>query len=495
MKVQTQSIPRFMGLNTASDPVRLPPGWLTVADNVDVTDTGALIRRQGRELIASGAFTGIYSTIDRARLYVVDGGQIKSIAPDMSMTVLASGLMSLPMHWAEINGRVFYANGQDYGIIEPDGQVLPWSWEMPGQPVLQATSGAMAPGKYEIACTFILPDGRETGAGDATSIELAADSGLVITQIPQVAGCKTRVYIAPADSTVLQHAFTTTLTAATWNAGPDALGEELVTQGLDPIPSGATLPAAWSGRIWAAQPIAQRDMSVIWGSEPLGFHLFNLRQGFLSVPGQVLMLLAHDTGLIVGTERAIHVWNGATLAQVAGYGVVSGWAGVSDADSKTAYFWSQRGLCRGLPFQNLTDGHLRVDTGKQVGAAVVNHGGFRKFIAATAPSGRVFNARSPPMTIKLSTGLRTAMAGAAGFGATFADGVIHVYSGPQPVSADCARSRARCWASSPRTACRLPSVPPPMAWCSMPLMPAPFPSRAIYGSSPASPTARPAGSA
>lgn len=40
------------------------------------------------------------------------------------------------------------------------------------------------------------------------------------------------------------------------------------------------------------------------------------------------------------------------------------------------------------------------------------------------------------MTIKLSTGLRTAMAGDTGFGATFADGVIHVYSGPQPVSAD-----------------------------------------------------------
>lgn len=394
MKVQTQSISRFMGLNTASDPVRLPQGWLSVADNVDVTDTGALVRRQGRELIASGAFTGIYSTIDRARLYVVDGGQIKSIAPDMSPTMLASGLCSLPMHWAEVNGRVFYANGQDYGIIEPDGQVLPWSWEVPGEPVLHVTAGTMPPGKYEVACTFILPDGRETGAGDAASIELAADSGLVITQIPHSEGCKTRVYIGPADSTVLQHAFTTTLPAATWNASPDALGEELVTQGLDPIPPGASLPAAWAGRMWVAQPIASRDMSVIWASEPLAPHLFNLRKGFLSVPGQVVMLLAHSGGLIVGTERAIHVWNGESLAQVAGYGVVAGWPGVTEVDSRTAYFWSKRGLCRALPFQNLTDGHLRVDTGKQVGAAVVNHSGFKKFIAATSQSGRVFNPRS-----------------------------------------------------------------------------------------------------
>lgn len=40
------------------------------------------------------------------------------------------------------------------------------------------------------------------------------------------------------------------------------------------------------------------------------------------------------------------------------------------------------------------------------------------------------------MTIKLSTGLRTAMAGDTGFGATFGEGVIHIYSGSQPVSAD-----------------------------------------------------------
>lgn len=40
------------------------------------------------------------------------------------------------------------------------------------------------------------------------------------------------------------------------------------------------------------------------------------------------------------------------------------------------------------------------------------------------------------MTIKLSTGLRTALAGSTGFGSTFEKGVIHIYSGPQPITAD-----------------------------------------------------------
>lgn len=42
------------------------------------------------------------------------------------------------------------------------------------------------------------------------------------------------------------------------------------------------------------------------------------------------------------------------------------------------------------------------------------------------------------MTIRLSTALRTALAGTTGFAATFANGVIDIYSGTQPVTADAA---------------------------------------------------------
>jgi hypothetical protein len=42
------------------------------------------------------------------------------------------------------------------------------------------------------------------------------------------------------------------------------------------------------------------------------------------------------------------------------------------------------------------------------------------------------------MTIKLSTGLRNAMAGTQGFAGALASGVIDVYSGAQPASADAA---------------------------------------------------------
>lgn len=40
------------------------------------------------------------------------------------------------------------------------------------------------------------------------------------------------------------------------------------------------------------------------------------------------------------------------------------------------------------------------------------------------------------MTVRLSTALRNKLAGPTGFGTTFAKGVIYIYSGPQPISAD-----------------------------------------------------------
>ena len=44
------------------------------------------------------------------------------------------------------------------------------------------------------------------------------------------------------------------------------------------------------------------------------------------------------------------------------------------------------------------------------------------------------------MTIRFSTGTRTALAGATGFAATFEKGVIEIYTGTQPASADAAVS-------------------------------------------------------
>ena len=112
----------FKGLNTVSDPMRLGLDWLVQADNVDITDTGAMDRRGGYTLHAEGSITDIYGTIDHQRTYYVDGTTLK----DFAGAALKTGLSLLPMYWAEVNNQVFFNNGIDSGVIEPDNTVLPW---------------------------------------------------------------------------------------------------------------------------------------------------------------------------------------------------------------------------------------------------------------------------------------------------------------------------------------------------------------------------------
>ena len=259
---------------------------------------------------------------------------------------------------------------------------------MPASPILAVVTGSLAAGQYQVVCTYTLPDGRQTGSSDPVAITLTSGQALNISSIPQAGGI-TNVYIAPAGSSVYQLAVSTTATAAVWNSSPDALGVDLLDFAEDPLPQGATIIAAWKGRMYAAQYFPADNQTAIWFSKPLGFHLFNLAADFILVPGQVHMLTATDVALVVGTGTRIYAYDGASLAQLADYGVTPGWHDVRD-DGKT-YFWSTRGLCAAMPFKNLTEGYVSVAPGVQAGGTIVQQGGRKRYLVALRQGGSAFN--------------------------------------------------------------------------------------------------------
>lgn len=68
----------FKGLNNTTDPMRLGLEWLVQADNVDVSDEGALSARPGYTSALSAAVTAAYTTIDFERFFYVAGGELKT---------------------------------------------------------------------------------------------------------------------------------------------------------------------------------------------------------------------------------------------------------------------------------------------------------------------------------------------------------------------------------------------------------------------------------
>ena len=393
MKAADLQVTRFRGLNNVDDPVSLGLSWLTQADNINITSADKIARRDGYDLDIAGEILGAYATIDQQRMYYVDAGSLKAY-PGVTLASITS---QARMHWTEVNGQTFYNNGTDRGIVLGDNSVIPLAWPVPGTPALAAVSGSLAPGQYSVMCTYLLPDGRETGAGQSASIEIEEGQALQISGIPQATGMVTRTYLAPANSTVFQLAYEGYDTARLWNYSPNSLGLDLATDDFDPIPEGATVIQIWRGRLYAAQYIPSSDMTAVWISQPLGFHLFDLATDFLAIPGQVHMIAPTKQALVFGTDVAIHAYNGENLEELATYGVVPGWCWARDDDengeSMGVYIWTQRGVAKAMPFVNLTSGHLSVAPGVQAGAAVIAQGGQKRFVAVLHQGGTAFNQR------------------------------------------------------------------------------------------------------
>jgi len=371
------NITAFKGLNNVSDPLRVGLGWLTQADNVNITDTGGLTKRSGYSLTQAGAYTGAYSTIDFSRMYVAVDGAIKDFVGD-TLVALAS---AAPMYWCEVNDQVFFNNGTDRGVIMPDNSVLAWDWPTPSAPSVAAVTGGLPAGLYQVRCTYVLADGRETGTGDSAEIMLVEGQAL------QISPSADNTYIAPANSGIYQLAHTG-LDDFVFNSSPDNLGRDLQNAFLDPLPADADVIQTWKGRMYAAMYMAAEDQTAIWFSEPLAYHLFNLNSNFFLVPGRVLMLAPHDD-LIIGTDKRIYAYSGEKLSQLAPYGVVPGqhWSW----DDDRILFWTARGLCAALPFSNLTERQVSVAPGVHAGGCVVRNGGQKRFVVALQQGGSAFN--------------------------------------------------------------------------------------------------------
>lgn len=389
----TKSIGAFKGLNNVSDPIRLGLGWLSVADNIDISNTSALETRRGYTKRVTADVTGAFNTSDHRRVYVTTPNSIARLLPGNTLQPVVALSSTARMHWAELNKQVYFNNGVDSGIIAEDGRVVPWGWSKPMAVGVSGVSGSLPAGTYQACCTYLLPDGRETGASASSAVILQKGSGLQIDGIPQVDGLTTLVYIAPADSTVFQLYGPANSTSIVWSNSPDSLGTNLATAFLDPLPLGATVVQHWRGQMYAAQYLPSTNQTVVWFSEPLGYHLFNLNSGYLLVPGHVLTLAPTDSDLVIGTDVGVYAYNGERLDHLAPYGVVPGWSWVVDEDSKKLLMWTTRGVCSAMPFENITQEYVSVPPGRQAGVALVRADGHKKFVANLVAGGTAFNQR------------------------------------------------------------------------------------------------------
>lgn len=380
----------FRGLNNVADPLRLDMSWFTRADNIDISNRNAVTRCRGFvQRTTNYAVSGAYATKDLQHLYVVDTGELRAYNPNLTYEVLATGLSSDKMQFCEVNGRVYLTNGTDFKVIEK-GVCWPWGVPPPSSPpTLAAGSGGLVAGTYSVLSTLTDGRGMESGNSPVATITVGDNSQIIITDLPQTSGYTTNVYVTAPNGATFMLLKEASGASATYNCPPESLGEELVFWELD-LPRG-TLPEYFGGRMYVAEVFAPEDQTVIWASWPFHYHHFDYGEDAVVVPGIVRMLKAAPEALIIGTDRGIFAYNGESLEKLADYGVVPGWH-ASELEGKL-YFWSLRGLCRVLPFDNLTQNTVSVPPGLSAGAMVLEQDGARRYVVALHKGGVAYNKR------------------------------------------------------------------------------------------------------
>jgi hypothetical protein len=109
----------FKGIRNVGDETATPPPFLREAQNVDIDDNLLLSRRDGKAAFIAGAYHSLWSNPSRSLTLAVTGNSLVIVNPGGTTTTVRSDLTAdRPMDYVEVNGQVWYSNGQVLGYVE-----------------------------------------------------------------------------------------------------------------------------------------------------------------------------------------------------------------------------------------------------------------------------------------------------------------------------------------------------------------------------------------
>lgn len=386
-------INRFLGLRNSADTLRLVNDGaigLTQCDNLYLDDEQKLVFAEGFTRQVTSTPRELIISRDEQRAMVIDGTDLLKLNDDFTTEAIDSTLdASATYDYCEVNEKIYLVSSKgDNRVVATDFSVRTWGLPIPDQVDLARTAGYLPAGRYQVTCTYIAPDGRESGAPLSTVLDVDANSGLIISGISTYAGTKTRVYISSTDGDTLYRAFETSQVTVVWNGPVDELVDPLRTQFLRPPPA-AERVTYYAGQLVLSYWDAHRNLSILYGSQPLGYELFDTLKHVNVIPGRVHVLCGTKSYLVIGTDSEIYILSGEGIDKAADYGVPYGKSDVKYEGK--VYFWSNRGVCRAAPFENLTEGDVSLPPGTNVNGAIVESGGVNKYVAMLDDTGTARN--------------------------------------------------------------------------------------------------------
>lgn len=159
---------------------------------------------------------------------------------------------------------------------------------------------------------------------------------------------------------------------------PQHVNDDPLTRFSDGYPANVEFIAWYDAALWCASSLD--NQTVLWHSKPFHYHLFDYERDYLLIPGRVIALQGIGDALCIGTTDAVYLYNGA-LQKVANYGVVAG-RPFAKAPDNQYFVFTQRGICRVSPFENLTEKKVKPVAAATCAATMIEHNGYIKMVVA-----------------------------------------------------------------------------------------------------------------
>lgn len=388
------------GLNNRDRETALPDGALRVARNLDVTNNGTLRVRDGLRSVLAGDWHSLYPHPHGTSLLAVKDDVLGLFDGGFTGLVAVSG----PVRYCELNGEVFWTDGDVQGRIDATGALKPWGLNPP--PPIQALpvlTGGMDAGTYQVTYTALVA-GLESGAPTPEQVGVAQGGGI---QVTMPAGSATfAVYVTTANGESASFAKVAELAggATAAIAADTPRGKNL--ESLRAVkPFAADHLCSYKGRIWAATG------STVWFTDTLSPHWLFPENGFFLFDAPVTLLAPVEDGLYIAAGNRTWFLQGAALDQfalrpVAAHGAVSGTGliafpyyillGQGQPPGPACAWLSTDGVfCIGRAggvINRVTDAQLSLATGLRGITAFWEHDGLRSFLLATSDDAQVVNA-------------------------------------------------------------------------------------------------------
>jgi hypothetical protein len=374
------------GLRTADDPFEVGFDGLVIADNVDMRRQAKVTRRPGfvdtGYIAAHGPILSAWA--DKQLFLFQEEGHLHRFISATDTPLILGGLTvggKLSAYRLQ-NNNVFWSNGFETGVVEPDGNERRLGITPPGRDVGSEISGNIGAGRHSYTWTFVAADGRESGAPLPTTVELPENSGLSFTFS---AGLGRNFWITECNGEELY-------LAATVAAGETTLVYR-ASSPLTSIPLDKLLmapPSPWRDIDWFRASLLWAVEDRVEWSNTFDYELRDLAKGYMMFGERVNLVAGLQNGFYVGTENA-HWWlegddmQNLSLVQVADYGAINGTkvhingavVGTGESTERIPMWTTERGVVMGLPGGSLRNTHEnKVDfPGGKTGTALYRNAG------------------------------------------------------------------------------------------------------------------------